>query len=83
MDVYPNPSSNGKLYLDLLNIESYEIHVQLFNELSELVLERKYLTDDQSTKRLELLSGLQTKSGTYILKVKAGDSFKSFKVILK
>ncbi|WP_264531576.1 T9SS type A sorting domain-containing protein [Flavobacterium sp. N502540] len=71
--IYPNPTS-GKIYIDLKNYSS-DVTVQLYDSNG------KKLKEEQASNLTKLDLTINGSQGLYFVKVKAGESIQTFKVL--
>lgn len=75
LNFYPNPVTNGKIYITSKNISAKEIAV--YDVLGKLVLQTTLNTNSKEVN----VSALN--SGVYIIKIKEGDATATRKLIVK
>jgi hypothetical protein len=75
LNFYPNPVTNGKIYITSKNISSKEITI--YDVLGKLVLQTTLNTNSKEVN----VSALN--SGVYIIKIKEGDATATRKLIVK
>ena len=75
LNFYPNPVTNGKIYITSKNISAKEISV--YDVLGKLVLQTSLNTNSKEVN----VSALN--SGVYIIKIKEGDATATRKLIVK
>lgn len=75
LNFYPNPVTNGKIYITSKNISSKEISV--YDVLGKRVLQTTLNTNSKEVNVGALISGV------YIIKIKEGDATATRKLIVK
>lgn len=83
LNVYPNPTTGDKLFVELANLEEGDYQLALHNLKGELLLNRSFYVE-ASTRYLEfeLLKRKQLPSGVYILRISSFNDRLMRKVIV-
>ncbi len=76
LKIYPNPSSNGKFYLDTQNLTS-SVNATVYSTGGNIVFNQKYETNSVITINTELPKGI------YIMEIKTNDQIYTQKVLIK
>ena len=75
LNFYPNPVTNGKIYITSKNVSAKEISI--YDVLGKLVLQTTLNTNSKEVNVAAL------NSGVYIIKIKEGDATATRKLIVK
>ena len=80
--VYPNPSSDGQLFVQFNLLRKSNISVKMIDLLGRTVLQQQLGSLNSGEHQAELSGINQLSAGTYILNLKAGDKQYSKRVVL-
>ncbi len=82
--IYPNPSTERTLSLRGINLDAAErVNVEVFDLFGRMVLSSTHISDAQGEMNESLSFGNELASGTYTVRISAGNLRKNIRLILK
>lgn len=79
VDVYPNPSTNGEVNVELQFENASDVQIEVYNVAGELIRTKQVSNIKTSTEKLDLS---QVESGMYLLKIISGGKVVNRRVVL-
>ncbi|MCB0804063.1 MAG: T9SS type A sorting domain-containing protein, partial [Flavobacteriales bacterium] len=82
--IFPNPVTNGALYLELKSPKAGNYLIDIVESSGKLILSKEIkIEGSQKVFRIELLQGLSIAKGVYYLKIQNNSTVNNYKIIVE